>query len=177
MGVVSIREVASELGVSKDYAVRLAKKCATELNLKLHYRKRNALSLAREDADRLINKYRPRASAAAATNDAGRFTGFGYFYIMQLPPEDLPTRLKIGYTDNLDVRQSDHRTNSPTLKLMRFWSCNRTWEEAAKARITRQDCWRFEGERSEAFDGDIQGFIDRAEAFFALMPYPLLGRK
>ena len=36
MGVVSIREVASELGVSKDYAVRLAKKRATELNLKLH---------------------------------------------------------------------------------------------------------------------------------------------
>jgi len=169
MGMVSIREVASELGVSKDYAVRLAKKRATELNLKLHYRKHNALSLSREDADCLINNYRPRASA---TNDAGRFTGVGYFYIMQLHPEDLPTRLKIGYTDNLDVRQSDHRTNSQTLKLMRFWSCNRTWEEAAKARITRQDCWRFGGERSEAFYGDIQGFIDRAEAFFALMPYP-----
>jgi len=172
MGVVSIKEVASELGANKDYAMRLAKKRATELNLKLHYRKRNALFLSREDADCLINNYRPRASAAAATNDAGRFTGFGYFYIIQLHPEDLSIRLKIGYTDNLDVRQSDHRTISTTLKLMRLWPCNRTWEEAAKARITRQDCWRFGGERSEVFDGDIQGFIDRAEAFFALMPYP-----
>jgi hypothetical protein len=38
MGVVSIKEVASELGANKDYAMRLAKKRATELNLKLHYR-------------------------------------------------------------------------------------------------------------------------------------------
>lgn len=172
MGMVSIKEVASELGVNKDYALRLAKKRATEINLKFHYGKRNALSLSREDADRLINNYRPRASAAAATNDAGRFTGFGYFYIIQLHPEDLPTRLKIGYTDNLDVRQSDHRTNAPTLKLLKFWPCKRTWEEAAKASITRQGCRRFGGERSEVFDGDIQGFVDRAEAFFSLTPHP-----
>ena len=176
MGMVSIKEVASELGVNKDYALRLAKKRATELNLKLHYGKRNALSLSREDADRLINNYRPRVSATAATNDAGRFTGFGYFYIIQLHPEDLPTRLKIGYTDNLDVRQSDHRTNAPTLKLLKSWPCKRTWEEAAKASITRQGCRRFGGERSEVFDCDIQGFIDRAEAFFALMPHQELVR-
>lgn len=172
MGMVSIKAVASELGVNKDYALRLAKKCATELDLKLHYGKRNALSISREDADRLVNNYRPRVSATATTNDTGRFAGFGNFYIIQLHPEDLPTRLKIGYTDNLDVRQSDHRTNAPTLKLLRSWPCIRTWEEAAKASITRQGCQRFGGERSEVFDGDIQGFIDRAEAFFALMPHP-----
>jgi hypothetical protein len=170
--MVSIKEVASELGVNKDYALRLAKKRATELNLKLHYGKRNALSMSREDADRLINNYRPRVSAAAATNDTGRFTGIGNFYIIQPHPEDLPTHLKIGYTDNLDMRQLDHVTNAPTLKLLKSWPCKRTWEEAAKASITRQGCRRFGGERSEVFDGDIQGFTDRAEAFFALMPHP-----
>jgi hypothetical protein len=147
MGIVSIKEVASELGVNKDYALRLAKKRARELNLDLHYGKRNALSLSREDADRLINNYRPRASVAATPNDAGRFNGFGHFYIIQLHPEDLPARLKIGFTDNLDVRQSDHRTNAPKLKLLKSWPCKRTWEEAAKASITRQGCRRFGGER------------------------------
>jgi len=170
MGMVSIKVIATELAVNKDYALRLAKKHARELDLKLNYGKRNALSLSREDADRLINSYRPRVSTAAATNDAGRFTGFGYFYIIQLHPEDLPNRLKIGYTDNLDVRQSDHRTNAPTLKLLKSWPCKRTWEEAAKASITREGCQRFGGERSEVFDGDIEAFMQRAEAFFALMP-------
>ena len=28
------------------------------------------------------------------------------------------------------------------------------------------------GKGSEVFDGDVPGFIDRAEAFFALMPHP-----
>jgi hypothetical protein len=176
MGMVSIKAVASELGVNKDYALRLAKKRATELGLKLHYGKRNALFLSREDADRLIDNYRPRASAAAAADDVGRFTGFGYFYIIQLHPEDLPTRLKIGYTDNLGVRQSDHRTNAPTLKLLKSWPCKRTWEDAAKASITRENCRRVGGDGSEVFDGDVQAFIDRAEAFFALMPHPQLGQ-
>ena len=172
MGMVSIKVVASELGVNKDYALRLAKRRATELGLNLHYGKRNALSLSREDADRLINNYRPRVLAAAAANDVARFTGFGHFYIIQLHPEDLPTRLKIGYTDNLNVRQSDHRTNAPTLKLLKAWPCKRTWEEAAKASITREGCRRIGGDGSEVFDGDVQGFTARAEAFFSLMPHP-----
>ena len=176
MGMVSINIVASELGVNKDYALRLAKKRATELGITLHYGKRNALSLSREDADRLISNHRPRASAAPAGNDIARLTGFGYFYIIQLHPEDLPTRLKLGYTDNLDVRQSDHRTNAPTLKLLKSWPCKRTWEEAVKASITREGCRRVGGDGSEVFDGDVQGFIDRAEAFFALMPHPQLLR-
>jgi hypothetical protein len=172
MGMVSIKTIAAELGVSKVYALRLAKKCAAELGITLHYGLRNALSLSREDADCLISNYRPRVSAAAAANDVGRFTGFGYFYLIQLHPEDLPARLKIGYTDNLDVRQSDHRTNAPTLKLLKAWPCKRTWEEAAKASITREGCRRVGGDGSEVFDGDVQEFIDRAEAFFALMPRP-----
>jgi hypothetical protein len=173
MGLVSISTVADELKINKDYALRLAKKRAGELGIILHKGPRNAVSLSREDADRLISSFQPRLSVAAATNnEVGRFTGFGYFYIIQLHPEDLPTRLKIGYTDNLDVRLSDHRTNAPTLKLLKSWPCKRTWEEAAKASITREACRRIGGDGSEVFDGNVQAFLDRAEAFFALMPHP-----
>lgn len=170
MVMISIKKLAEELEINKDYALCLVKKMVPELDLKLHYGRRNALSLSREDADRLINTYQRKAiSRTASQNDAAKPTGYGYFYIIQLHPEDLPTRLKIGYTDNLDVRQSDHRTSAPTLKLMKSWSCKRTWEEAAKASITRKACRCIGG---KVFDGDVQGFVDRAEAFFSIMPLP-----
>jgi hypothetical protein len=165
MDMVSIKKIAEELKVSKDYALRLVKRRASSLGIKPLYGSRNAVSLSRDDADRLIKDYKPTRAFLTTV----RPTGFGYFYIIQLHPEDLPTRLKIGYTDNLDVRQSDHRTNAPTLRLVKSWPCKRSWEEAAKASITRHGC-RSIGE--EVFDGDVQGFIHRAEAFFAVMPQP-----
>ncbi len=118
MGMVSIKTVANELGIHKDYALRLVKKWATELGITVHHGKRNALSLSREDADRLISNYEPRASLAVPVNDVVRLNGFGYFYIIQLHPEDLPTRLKIGYTDNLDVRQSDQRADAKAFEIL-----------------------------------------------------------
>ena len=170
MVMISIKKLAEELQINKDYALRLVKKLVPELDLKLHYGRRNALSLSREDADRLSNTYRRKVvPRTASQNGAVGPTGYGYFYIIQLHPEDLPTRLKIGYTDNLDVRQSDHRTSAPTLQLIRSWPCRRTWEETAKASITREDCRCIGG---EVFDGDVQGFVERAEAFFSIMPIP-----
>ena len=173
MVMVSINKVAEELKVTTRHALRLVKKRAEALGIKPRFGKRHAVFLSREDADRLIDDYQPRrVSVGAFPSDAATSTGFGFFYIIQLHPEDLPTRLKIGYTDNLDVRQSDHRTSAPTLTLLKSWPCKRTWEEAAKASIAREGCRRIGGEGSEVFDGDVQAFLDRAEAFFSLMPHP-----
>jgi hypothetical protein len=165
MDMLSIKKVAEELNVGKDYALRLIKRRAKLLGLKPYYGKRNAVSLSREDADRLIGDYKP---VRPFRRDA-RSTGAGCFYIIQLHPEDLPNRLKIGYTDNIDVRLSDHRTSAPTLKLVKCWPCKRNWEDAAKASITRDGCKLVGG---EVFDGDIHALIERAEAFFAIMPRP-----
>ena len=140
MEMVPIKKIAEELGVNKDYALRLVKRRSAALGLRPQRGRRNAVSLPREDADRLIRDYRPRVPVPAPGNEIAKQSDFGYFYIIQLHPEDLPDRLKIGYTDNLGVRLSDHRTSAPTLKLIRSWPCKRTWEEAAKASITRGDC-------------------------------------
>ena len=165
MDMVPIKEIAGELKVGKDYALRLIKRRAESLGLKPHYGKRNAVSLSRADADRLIEDYTP---VRPFLSDAKSTPG-GCFYIIQLHPEDLPNRLKIGYTDNINVRLSDHRTSTPTLKLVKCWPCKRTWEDAAKACITKEGCTAVGG---EVFDGNLREFVERAEAFFAIMPSP-----
>lgn len=169
MEMVPIKKITEELGVNKDYALRLVKGRSAALGLRPQRGRRNAVFLSREDADRLIRDYRPRVPILAPDNESAKHRDFGYFYIIQLHPDDLPDRLKIGYTDNLGVRLSDHRTSAPTLKLIRSWPCKRTWEEAAKASITRGDCRRIGG---EVFDCDAEAFVERAEAFFSIMPKP-----
>ena len=163
METVRITKIAEELGIVKAYVLRLAKKKGFEI----HYGKRNAASLLRTDADRLIGSYEPRRSARKPSTKDVAFDGFGYFYIIQLLPEEIPDRIKVGYTDILDQRLSDHRATNPTLKLVKSWPCKRTWEQAAIACVTREGCTSI---GREVFQGDLQGFIGRAEAFFALMP-------
>jgi len=164
--MVSAKKVAEELKIGKDYALRLIKRRAKSLSLNPHYGKRNTVSLSREDADRLIADFR---AVRPFRSDDTKPTRSGCFYIIQLHPGDLPNRLKIGYTNNIDVRLSDHRTSAPTLRLVKCWPCRRNWEDAAKACITRDGCKVVGG---EVFDGDVEAFINRAEAFFAIMPRP-----
>lgn len=57
------------------------------------------------------------SSAVPQVNLVAR--GYGFFYIIQLIPEVLPNRVKIGYTDNLDVRLKEHQTAAPTAKLIK----------------------------------------------------------
>lgn len=113
MDLIPIKQVAKELGLHKDYALRLVRRRAKKLGLRPHRGQRNALFLSRRDLDRLVQDYQPRISHNRPTSDSN-LSGLGCFYLIQLHPEDLPNRLKIGYTDNIDVRLSDHRTNAPT---------------------------------------------------------------
>jgi hypothetical protein len=168
--LVPISQVAEDLQISVRHAQRLVQKRAAQLGIQPHYGKRNALSLSRHDADVLIASYQPkRGSAAGSGTSLVDRAGFGFFYIIQLHPEDMPDRIKIGFTDNVNVRLSDHRTTAPTLKLLKAWRCKRTWERAAMDSITREHSRPLGG---EVYDGAAQGFVDRAEAFFAVMPRP-----
>jgi hypothetical protein len=160
METVLIKAVAEEIGIVKEYALRLAKKNGFEI----HYGKRNVASISKADAEKLIRNYEPRRSSG---DERSAFDGFGYFYLIQLVPDEIPDRIKIGYTDSLDQRLSDHRATNPTLKLVKSWPCKRTWETAALASVTRDGCTHIGG---EVYSGDVQGFIERGNAFFALMP-------
>jgi hypothetical protein len=47
----------------------------------------------------------------------------GWFYLIQLEPVQLPARLKLGFTFELDNRLRDHQVTCPTLKLVQSWPC------------------------------------------------------
>jgi hypothetical protein len=163
MESIRVKQLAEELGITTEYALRLAKKSGCEI----HYGKRNAAFLTRADADKIISDYQPRRTSKDNTDENSEFDGFGYYYVIQLLPQELPDRIKIGFTDSIDQRLADHRTTNPTLKLVKAWPCKRTWEHAATASITRAECKKIGG---EVYEGKAEGFVGRAEAFFALMP-------
>jgi hypothetical protein len=51
-----------------------------------------------------------RGSAIISTEDAAKFDRYGYFYLIQLVPEALPNRIKVGFTDSVEKRLAEHRT-------------------------------------------------------------------
>lgn len=163
METVLIKTIADELRIVKEYALRLAKKKGFEI----HYGKRNAASLSKMDAEKLIRDYEPQRSSNDSDSVSAAFDGFGYFYLIQLIPDEMPDRIKIGYTDSIEQRLSDHRVTNPTLQLVKSWPCKRTWDYAVMASVTREGCTHIGG---EVYNGDVAAFIVRADAFFALMP-------
>ena len=125
--------------------------------------------LTRDDADRLAAFYESRRTRSLDPSSDEPLQRSGFFYVIQLVPEALPNRIKIGYTDNIDKRLAEHQTSAPTARLLKSWPCKRSWDYAAMDSITREGCaWVL----NEVFEGDPNGFAHRGDAFFALMPTP-----
>jgi len=89
--------------------------------------------------------------------------------LIQLVPEALPNRIKVGFADNAEKRLAEHRTAAPTAKLLKTWPCKRSWDYAAMDSITRDGCRLV---LNEVYEGDVEGFVRRGDQFFALMPNP-----
>lgn len=174
--LVPLMEIAETLGVDPTTVRRLIRKHGEELGIKVERTKsptRNGRwtdCLSIDDRNRLIDLYEnTRGTPAATSAEQLSPQRFGFFYVIQLVPEALPDRVKIGYTDDLEKRLNEHRTSAPTAQLIGSWSCKRSWDQAAMDSISRQDCKLV---MNEVYEGNVKGFIERAEAFFAQMPDP-----
>lgn len=168
--MVGMTELAKRLQVDSGTVRRLIARESEALQLTVHRGKQDRLFLSREDADKLIASYEGRRGPISPTEeDAAKFDRYGSFYIIQLVPEALPNRVKIGYADNVDQRLNEHRTAAPTAKLLKSWPCKRSWDYAAMDSITREGCKLV---LNEVYEGEIKGFVERADRFFTLMPNP-----
>ena len=171
--LVSFKAIAERLGIDTTTVRRLIERVGPKLSIsvqKSRSKGSNAMwanFLNREDTERLVSYYESRNLPRDEKSDEDSFQAFGFFYVIQLVPEALPNRIKIGYTDSLERRLADHQTSAPTAKIIGSWPCKRSWDYAAMDSITREGCkWVL----NEVFEGDPQGFIVRANAFFAVMP-------
>jgi hypothetical protein len=168
---VTYNEMAKRLGVDPSTIRRLVKKHsinvqqgrANTINGKwMHY-------LTSEDADRLAACYKASRTPVKDSATEESYQRSGHFYVIQLVPEFLPNRIKIGYTDNLEKRLKEHQTAAPTAKVVSSWPCKRSWDPAVMDSITRDGCSWVD---NEVFEGAPEGFVDRGNAFFAHMPNP-----
>ena len=168
---ITYRQIANQLGVSIDTIRRNVRNFGDELNIQAEKRKttdsKGALvdCLSFNDAEILVNFYKSKGDRDSNELDLAR--EFGYFYIIQLVPEFFPDRVKLGFADNLKKRLIEHQTSSPTAKILGTWPCKRFWEQTAIESITRIDC-KFV--LNEVYEGELNGFIKRAENFFNLLP-------
>jgi len=67
----------------------------------------------------------------------------------------------------LEQRLGEHRTAAPTSQLIKSWECKRSWDQAAMDSMTREGCKKV---LNEVYEGDMDGFITRGDAFFGNMP-------
>jgi hypothetical protein len=170
--MIGIKEIAKRLKLDSATVRRLIARESEALKLDLRRGKGDRLLLSREDADRLIASYEARRgsiSTSAMAEDKAKFDRYGFFYIIQLVPEALPNRVKLGFADNVEQRLNEHRTAAPTAKILKTWPCKRSWDYAAMDSITKEGCKLV---LNEVYEGDIKGFLDRAAQFFAAMPSP-----
>lgn len=176
--LVSLKDLAKRLQVDPTTVRRLLERFGGQLGITIEKGRGNTSNakwthyVSRDDADRLVAFYELRHGAAAEpeTDEPPLPSrAFGHFYVIQLVPEALPRRLKIGYTDNLEKRLAEHQTAAPTARVLASWRCKRSWDYAAMDSVTREDCtWVL----NEVFEGDPEGFVRRGNEFFALMPSP-----
>jgi hypothetical protein len=173
--LIGLAEIATRLSVDVRTVRRLIAQESETLAIEIQRGKGEKVLLSKDDSERLIASYLARRGAqGGAPEDATKFDRFGYFYLIQLIPEALPNRIKIGFADNVERRLNEHRTAAPTAKLLKAWPCKRSWDYAAMDSITREGCRLV---LNEVFEGDVDGFLRRAEEFFAVMPNPDMQRE
>ena len=170
---VTFKDLAKRLALDPTTIRRLIERFGAELGIEVQKGRGDTSNakwthyLSRDDADRLVAYYEARQRGTVSDAAADSFQAFGFFYVIQLVPEALPNRLKIGYTDNLEKRLAEHQTAAPTARVIASWPCKRSWDYAAMDSLTREGCvWVL----NEVFEGDPQGFVTRGNAFFSLMP-------
>ncbi len=127
--MVPFAEIAKRLKVNHGTVGRLIKRYGEELHLVVHQGKGVKLLLSKEDAEKLIARHQARLSPLAINSEEAPKVegwGWGYFYVIQLVPEALPNRVKIGIADSVEKRLAEHRTAAPTAKLLKSWPCKRS---------------------------------------------------
>lgn len=126
------------------------------------------LALTIEDAEIIIEMRKSQGFLIDNKNRVSNDNGNGFFYIIQLIPELMKNRVKLGFATNIENRLRAHKTSAPTATLVKSWPSDKEWERSAMASITRIDCKCIGGEVFEC--ENLNELTERADIFFGIMP-------
>lgn len=166
---VSIKNLAKLLGMDRSHARRYVMK----LGYSFHRRRtpdsgsQLTLCVTGAEANEIASQRQDKgflASTVVAISDVG------VFYAIQLVPDLDPKRLKLGFTESLDQRLSQHRTAAPTARVLRTWPCKRSWELTVIDALTCEGCRLILNEVFECDDLDM--LVKRGDALFSMLPAP-----
>ncbi len=167
---VTIKEIAEELGIDKSNARKyiLDNGFTFEKHRTADTQNQLTLVLPNDQAEQVKQLRLSQGFSMNGQDGLVDTSKVEIFYIIQLVPELDSKRIKFGYTGNLNSRLRAHRTTCPNAKVLAQYPCHDAWEIVAIASITREDCQLIGNEVYQA--GDLDKLIERAEAFFGLMP-------
>lgn len=165
--LISVSQVASELGKRKKYIFKVLYRLGIERKLEKSAaaRGQRVAYITSEDYER-VKEYSSgvdnEVSEIIVDSDAE-----GIFHLIQLEPEHDPGRFKLGFATNIEERLRSHKTVAPYSKVLKTWPCKLLWEKTV-IKCAAQGCERLHTEvfRSES----IEAVQSRCDQFFALMP-------
>lgn len=158
---ITIKQIAVDIGIDRSTLLKAAKK---HPDITVHYIKTPGCAsplahLGQCDAELMMRIY---------TSPQAVDTSPGNFYIIQLVPDLLKNRIKLGYATNVSQRLSQHQTSAPTAVLIKSYQCNKSWETTA-INCVMANC-RHVRLGAESFDfDDVDMVIKIADKFFNLM--------
>ena len=168
--LVSISELADELGIYKQSVFKIANRIGVQ-TIKRRDPNRGGQQVAlvsSSDATAIREAFASGRKMAEASSDALDYSPeIGRFYLIQLEPEHDAGRFKVGFTTDLTGRLRHHRCSAPFARYLKYWPCRRSWERAAI------DCTTVNTEQlhTEVFRGaSLDDVLARAERFFETMP-------
>ena len=164
---MTLRELADELGIHHSVLRKyIVKNSISTISVRPrggHGQQAHALTLDDAKTVRALREQQGFGTAGPSMD-----TGPGLFYLVQVVPDLDSHRIKLGFTCDMEARLGTYRCVSPTADLVKSWPCNRAWEVAAIASITRLGCRLI---ANEVFQCDyLDQVIKQGDEFFALMP-------
>jgi hypothetical protein len=164
--LISLAELATEMGMDRSACRKLLVRHSipTQRIRSIQSGGQTALAVTRENAE-LAKSLR----IGTVTLDGVGLPGV--FYTIQLVPEALPMRVKLGFTTSIEARLASHQAAAPTARVLKTWFSRPTWERAAIDSMTRVGVAAIS---TEIFDvSSLEELVERGDAFFAQMP-PIL---
>ncbi len=166
---VTLKDLAAEFGIHHSNVRPYLRKLGIKTQKRRAPNSRNQLTgtLTQEEADFVRAKRREAGYLGSMKPVEG---DVGLFYVVQLVPELDSSRIKLGYANDISIRLTQHRTASPTARVLKTWPCKRTWESTVMDALVACDCRLIANEVFEC--SDIEALLDRGDALIGLLPEP-----